>query len=428
MRLPKKIILKILLLGVAVFAKAAAFAPTNFFPPYAPTLRLPPVSECDPFRLGVNVEWGKTHKGRNWDGKKRNVLQINDDTQSTIAMFEFATPDVLTPEFIAIRDALRIIGARDDGQRGHITLTGEFEQIDVTPHVRYVLPVNWCSGELALFLGLPIRHARIDGVHFTDLTNPLACPDQRVQELLTGSFDLLKLKTKALGNLSLDDWKETGLGDLLFTVGWSNDYPQDKDGLHNVELHAFIGVLFPTSEPKDEDRAFSIAFGNDGAWAMPFGLGIDLDFAHHIALGAEAQFEVIFDHTKTRRMKTHLSQTEFLLLNKGRASKDHGLTWKFYLYLQAYRFWRGLSFKTSYEYVKHDSDRLTPKSDDFNSAIVNSAHSLGEWNMHHFIFDINYDFLCTRFKPQLHFFYKLPITGKKVINPHTIGGQLAVNF
>jgi len=146
-------------------------------------------------------------------------------------------------------------------------------------------------------------------------------------------------------------------------------------------------------------------------------------------LGLDAQFEVVLDDSKDRRMKTHPYQTEFLLLNKGRSTKEHGLTWKFYLYAQAFQFWRGLSLKAAYEYIKHDNDRLSPKTDDFNANIANTARSLEEWYTHNLIFSLNYDFFkCKRIKPQLSLFYKLPLTGKRVVMPQTLGGQLTLNF
>lgn len=432
MRLNKFLTYKIMLLAGLVSAEAMAFAPTNFFPPYDPNLRLANAPAGNPFRIGVNVEWGQGRHARNWNGDKVNVLQVYDQDQSTIAMLEQPSPELeANPDFITLRDMLRIFGARDDGIRGHVLFRGKFEQWDVTPYVRYVLPLC-ITGQLALAVALPFRHASISDLSYQDLTQDRGCQDNKTKELLTGSVDTLKRVVKDLGNLNLDSWSKSGIGDLVATLGWSNDYPQDKDGLENVELSAFFGVSVPTGLKKDEDRAFSFAFGNDGAWSIPFGIAIDLDFKYYISLGAAANFEVIFDNTKTRRLVTEANQTEFLLLNKGRATIDHGFLWKFYLYLQGFHFWRGLSLKAAYEYVKHDDDRITPKSDDFNASVANAAFSLKEWNMHHMIFQLNYDTFqeCKGmwFMPQFSVFYKLPIYGKGIINPATVGGQIAINF
>ena len=89
-----------------------------------------------------------------------------------------------------------------------------------------------------------------------------------------------------------------------------------------------------------------------------------------------------------------------------------------------------MSAKAAYEYIKKDSDSLSPKSDDFNSGVANAARWLDEFNSHHVIFSLNYDFFkeFKSFKPQLSLFYKVPVGGKGVIAPNTWGGQLAVSF
>jgi hypothetical protein len=437
--------IKQIILGISLvaLAEANAFAPTNFFPPYDPALKLPPVGVKTPFRLGFNVEYGDTHNARDWNGDKHNVLQIYNKTESTIAMLEQPTTAVNTPDFQKFVKLIRTLGgasrpagisgrgAWDDGERGHLELTGKFEQWDITPHGRYLFDIG-SAGELGINLALPIRYAQLHNVNIQDLTGSsivgtLPTVDTEVKEYLTTP---IKHLAEEFGDLDLNNWDKTDFGDLALWLDWNKDFAQDKGALKNVAINAKLGLTFPTGLEKDENKAFSFAFGHDGAWAMPFGIGLDLDFKHHIALGAEAEFEVTFDHSKTRRMMTHPFQTEFLLLNKGDASKDHGLMWKFYLYLQGYRFWKGLSLKAAYEYVKHDSDSLSPKSNEFNSSYVNMAHSLNEWYMHHFIFSLNYDCLTTwkKVKPQFSLFYKLPVTGKGIVNPHTFGGQFALSF
>ena len=187
----------------------------------------------------------------------------------------------------------------------------------------------------------------------------------------------------------------------------------------------------PTAEKKNIDNAFSIPLGNDGAWGIPLGAGLGLDFEHHIRLGGDVEFVVFLNETHVRRLKTDYNQTEILLLNKGNTTLDAGLTWKFNLFLQAYRVWKSLSFKIAYEYIKHDSDKLSEKTDTFNYDIINSANSLKEWNTHNLIFQLNLDFFKWGkifAKPQMSLFYKLPLTGKNVINSQNIGGQIGFNF
>jgi hypothetical protein len=153
---------------------------------------------------------------------------------------------------------------------------------------------------------------------------------------------------------------------------------------------------------------------------------------HGFRCGGEFEMLAFFDQKRERRLKTDENQTDFLLLHKGIATKSFGFSYKFNLFVQAQRFLGGLSAMVAYQFFRHDDDKLTAESNDFSYHIINSAHSLHEWGMQNFVFQLNYDFFkeCKNswFKPQISLFYKLPITGKRVINPETFGGQIAVNF
>jgi hypothetical protein len=425
----KKILLGLLLVSAQALQ---AFAPTSLFKPWDPNFRLEP-RDKNPFRIGMNVEYSTGNEGRNGESKSANVLQLYEATQATIPM-------VMNAQNQDAGRLLRALGAAapgmplDDGTRGHVAVTGDYNQLDTTFHARYDLPVhNLIPGHLGLSVAVPVRHAEVKNVKSTDKTPSLYAVDYAVQNQLSTPATLKKL-AKDLGGLDLSNWSQTGVGDTAIMFDWSNHYEQDKEGLESVEFLLKLGVSVPTAQSRDEDKAFSLALGNDGAWSMPIGMGLNLDFKHHVRFGGEFELEAIFKHSKTRRMLTEAHQTRFLLLNKGDATLDSGLSWKFNLFLQAFRFYGGLSGKVAYQYFKHDDDRLTPKLNQFDSTIVNSAKWLNEWNMHNVVFQLNWDAGCCQatrnwpVAPQLSLFYKLPITGKNVINPHSFGGQLALNF
>jgi len=415
----------------ASFQTICGYAPNNFFEPYDPNWRLA-VAPDTKFRLGVNAEFGHTHVGRNHGKNKVNVLQIYDPTQSTIAMVMMPTPSIKDILPIKLPELTSAAGApTDDGFRGRICMKGRFELIDFTFYGTYLLPQHVVPGDLTLSAYLPVRRAKTSDVIFKDLTRKNTEADLDISAFLAG-FQNFKKSLREVADLDLNEVTETGLGDLVFVLDWQGDYRQNKEYLKNVTMFAMLGLSLPTGKKKDEDRAFSTALGNDGAVGMPIGLGMELDFVHNITAGIDVEFLILFDESRVRRLKTDRRQTEFLLLNRGRSTLDHGLTWKFNLFLEGLHIVRGFSAKVAYEYVKHDDDRLTAKSDCFNHSVINSAASLEEWNMHHFIFKLNYDFFAEcknkRVVPQLGLFYKLPVTGKGIINPATFGGQLAFNF
>jgi hypothetical protein len=408
-----------------------AFAPHNFFKPYNYNLRYQDgMKKENPLSFGLNFEVGSSRTGKNADSATRNILALHEDTQSFIpALINAQSPAVTT--FAAVLYAAGR-GLDDDGTRGHVALNGHFEMIDATLRGRYVLPLSMINGKLAISAAMPIRSVKVSGVTAQDKTANIFPADTAIRPF-TQSFASIAAKLKDLGNVDWSDFSSRGVGDLVIMLDWMNNYQQQKDGLENVQLIAKIGVSLPTAPERDEDKVFSISRGNDGAWSVPFGLGLNLDFQYNIRLGLEAEFEIMFDHSREFRMKTAPGQTQFMLLNKGRATIDHGFNWHFNLMAQAYRFWRGCSLGVTYEYAKHDDDRLTPHDNSFDVTMANSASWLREYNMHHFIFKASWDGSCytcplRRFTPHASIFYKMPIDGRNVILTHSFGGQLGVSF
>jgi len=434
MRVTSKLF-KTLALLLASSAQLTAFAPTNFFKPYDANLDL--LGECkkkQPFKIGANVEYGFDHAGKDWNGNSKNVLKLYEPTQQFISAVRNApaTNTAAANQYAALV-ALPLLAAIDDGARGHVDINGRFEMVDISVHGRYEMPFKAIPGSLGLSLMLPIRDARM----YNNSNSYTYKGERGIFAVDAVVYNQVKDRAamqenmKRLGNLDWTDWAKTDVGDLVIMLDWANRYKQEKDGLEAVEIKAKLGLSCPTAAERDEDKVFAVALGNDGAWAMPFGVGLNIDFKYHIRLGADAQFEVIFDHTKNYRMKTDLNQTRFMLLNKGNASMDYGFTWKFNLLAEAHRFAYGLSVSAAYEYLKHDDDRLSPQSNAFDASVVNSANWLKEYNTHNLIFKLNWDgraCLKQRFAPQLSVFYKLPIDGKNVLLQDTIGGQLAINF
>jgi len=431
----KQILKQLALVSSAFVATASPFAPTTFFQPYDPNLRLPEWRH-QTIKVGAVLEYGTTSRAQNWNGKRKNILQIHNDTESTIAMLQSANDSGAAKYQLQLLDGDPGSAdyATDDGTRGHVELNGDFSEFQTIVYGQYKLPsFDFIPGALKLEAHLPVKSIKVDNVRRTDktlsTTDTLYLSDDLVKNYVVGLDDSIK----TLGsNLSLGNFSKTGIGDTVLMLYWDNNFKQDKTTLKNVNLYAKLGLSIPTGVKKDQDKAFSFALGNDKAWGLPAGLGIGLDFKYHIRAGADVEFLVLFDETHDRRMKTTKTQTDFLLLNKGRATMDHGLTWKFNLFLQAFQFMGGFSAKFAYEYIKHDDDRLHPKNNDFNYDVVNSAKSLSEWNSHNLIFQANYDFFDELYrsvcKPQIGFFYKLPVGGKNIVDAQTIGGQLTFNF
>jgi len=406
----------------------SAYAPTNFFRPYEVDYRLHDwKTNKTNLRLGVAAEYGTTSKCRDWDENKKNVLQRYNEKESSIAMLLGAPTGSATDRF-ARSLGLSAATATADGCRGAFTLTGEYEQAGCTFFGKYKLPIN-LEGTFTLGVYVPLQSMEFKNVKWCDNTKDVLIADKEFKDEVSSK---LACKAKALGCLDINEkgWKETGIGDVAVILQWYKNFKQSKEYLKNVRVNTQLGLTIPTGKKQDIDQALSLPLGNDGAYAIPFSLGLDLDFVQNMRAGIDLSILGHFDKTRTYRMKTAAEQTDFLLLNKGIATKSQGVTWKFTLYAQAKKIFHGLSGMVSYHFVKNDETRLHPKSYNFDHSIVNSAQSLKEWSTHSFVFQVGYD-PCGKkapFKPHLSLFYKLPVAGKRSILANTFGRQVAVAF
>ena len=191
-------------------------------------------------------------------------------------------------------------------------------------------------------------------------------------------------------------------------------------------------MSFPTGDEKNEDNALLFSLGNDGAWGLPLGAHLDLDFNRYVRSGIEVNYLGLFDKKKVRRLKTDLDKTDFLLLHKGEATRSYGPRWKFTFYVQLQPFIRGVSLMAAYQFLKAEPDTLYPQSNDFIHSIVNTAQTLKEWNIHSSVFQFNFDtsvFKSMRwFKPRFSVFAKLPFMGRRSLMVDTFGGQVSLAF
>ncbi len=405
------------------------FAPTNFFNVNDPFF-LPTNSNPGHFNFSAHVEAGRTSRGHNSGGQHRNILQIYNDAESVIPMLRNPTPSVAANGSDDLLIKLRRLhgGSVTACNRGFVQFHGTFSQLEVALHSSYTWQSCKIPGEFSLRLHQPFIIKKISSICRTDLTNPHYCADVQVQEFIKD----LDTHTQKIGNLSLCKWEKSGLGDLIAELEWRKRFEclnnNSETVIKTVMLYAKVGASFPIAKHRNEDCAFSMPLGNDGHWGIPAGLGIQIDFMKYINVGLSADFLALFKETHNRRLKTHCMQTDFLLMNTGCAVKDPGFTWQFEGFAQWKDIQAGLSIKILYQFINHLSDSLSIDKGFFDSDIINTAENLKEWHSHNLVFSIAQAYPNFWGKPEFSFFYKLPVGGERVIDSHTIGGQLHLTF
>ncbi len=387
--------------------------------PYDTSIR-PTFNNLHWWQIAFYAEGGfHNAKGFDSEGSVANPLRIWNCQQNALAMLEgFPEGSIIDQFRAALLDS-------DNGIRGRFIVDGDLQLNFSTAFAANLYFANdWRIG-----LYLPVYKMTLKDVTFIDQTPNVDNLDKLVHELLT---DNLAQNVRELGCLDIGGWDRAGVGDLTLLVEWFRDFKQHKPFLKNVRVNWRWGIGFPTGLRENEDLIFAIPFGYDGAISMPFGLGLDMTLGKNFKCGMDVQLTQIFGHTRTRRIKTDLEQTELLLLEKTKVFKDSGLVQRFNLDFEFYRFLKGLSFKVTYQYLKQGDADYSLKTQEFSTNIANTSPRLDNFTMHHmipkFTYDCGYHWPEGRVRPELGLYMRLPFNGKNVALFPTIGGVISVDF
>lgn len=424
----------VVLVAVMIPARSAAeYLLSNFNRPYDRMYMIDewPNSNGKPSLLSFfqTIEYGLDATGRDRRGNQVCPFSIFAPAESSIAML-MGLPcghccEPLLNELSASNAMLT-----DDGCRGRFKVTGDYHEWDYVLHNRLNFAIPNISGRFFFTVHVPVKHRACTNICWNDQTQLRTLSDFLVRDNIACPLASLAL---CQGNLNLCSKSKTGIGDVVFELGWYQDFPQQRENLQNARITLRAGLSAPTAAARDENFVFDLPLGYDGAWAIPASLAIDLNMNYSFMTGIEFEILKIFDHIKDRRLKTARCQTDFLLLDVASARKQCSISWKFDVYAGFEHVVDGFSAFMRYQFVKADEDYLHVQcTNQFNEQVVNSAQYLDDWIYQNLIFQLNYDFFKLAknsiIKPQCMFFYKIPLSGRRVIMAHTIGGGIAFSF
>lgn len=385
--------------------------------PYEQMLR-PEMRADYSMQLVLVPEHGFGQTGFDEDGDRINVLKLWHKDQNALKMLEGADP--LSP----IGQRRILIGANDDGMRGHFEVTGD---LDYRFGLAFSGRIGFCHG-LSVSAYLPYYSLKLAQVVWREKTLNLTADDARVKHYLTDDFFT---NLKQLGGLEVQGWSRSGLGDLTIMGEWIRDFKQKKEFLHNVRLQARCALLVPTGKRADEDLLFAQPFGIDGAFGCLFGGGLTLTIAHYLRTGVDVELTHLFSTMRMRRIKTQKDQTELLLLQKAEALRDYGLLQRFNVYAELYHILNDFSCKIGYQFLRHNDDALSPCSSNFSTAIANTAKNLQEWTLHNMFFMVSYDRkhdTCEKIHPYVSCYVKIPFNGQFMSSFKTVGIEMSLDF
>lgn len=233
-------------------------------------------------------------------------------------------------------------------------------------------------------------------------------------------------------NISLADVDKTGAGDLVLSLGWTQNCHEISD-LDFVDTTLSFGVLAPTSKKQDYNLAFDLPLGYNGHIGMPFEAGVAAGAYDWFTLGGYLNAVCFFHTTDTIPLKTHSEQEGIIKLARGEVKIDRGTLWQAAGYAKADHVVRGLSLFAGYSFVKQNPTSLTPTCDNsecFDPCIINSDVALQGWRMHTLNFMVDYDFTKedSFLGPRFGVFYNMQVGGQRIYKTNMAGGTLGLDL
>lgn len=411
---------KILYVAVALTCyNAFGLAPTNFlrdfdtnFWPFSPSIKR--------FQWTTIGAAGFCEQGRNSAGNVVNVAQTWNAQQDALAMLKGFAPG--TPQY----ELAQVLNVNDDnGTRGHFVVTGKYNMMLSFVNV---LHVNLPQG-FFIDASIPFYATRLHHVDWVDLTPDVTLEDRLTKTLLTNNIYQV---TETLGDgLNITGWEKSGFGDTALFAGWFGRFLQEKDWIKEVLVSVRIGVTFPTGVKADQNVIMPLAFGNDGAFGLPFGAGLDVRFRQWCWVGGHLTFMHIFDHTRDYRVATNAAQTSFLYLQKAQARCEYGFVQIANLYIEP-RLYHGISFRAAYEHLKQSRNALYMMSNNYSTPAANTTANLAEWTVHQLLFQLKWDSTWQKpdcgFCPQVSLFAIVPFNGRSSIQTNMVGVSANLSF
>lgn len=392
----------------------------NFLYPYDTLIR-PDYVAGTKFQFDFFGETGvKDAQGYNSNSNSVNPLLIYSCDQNALAMLDGFAENSLQGQ---LRKALPV----DNGVGGHFVVNG-----DLTVRFGGAFGFHYFFlPNTMLTLYLPVYAQRLKNVAWYNQTPDNTAADRTIRELLTDNF--FDNVSRLGAGLNLLGWNREGFGDASLLVEWFKDHPQQyRPMLKNIRLNGRFGFTLPTGLKEGIDTIFAYPFGNNGATGVLAGGGLDALLGQQFKLGFDVQLIQPFATMVERRIKTSISQTNLLLLEKSCVQMEFGIIQRFNLYIQAYHVVKGLSAKAGYQFYKRGDNTITIINNNFSSGIANSDPALQEIMIHQAEFEVTYDFGVhmkdDAIKPALSIFTRVPFNGTRAALAQTVGVVFSLMF
>lgn len=182
-------------------------------------------------------------------------------------------------------------------------------------------------------------------------------------------FDPLVPLMRQLG-LDICNFTKWGVEDLYFSFYWRHayviNYNRDLSWARVLAIPFFrIGVGAPSGRAKEQDKFFSVPFGNNnGSTSINLNAGMNFDFVETVEIGTEVGWSHFFSRTiDNYRVPTNFMQSSIFPWTAP-ITIDPGDSAYVAAKLAAYHFVDRLSFYGQWIYVHHNKDNRKLGTDD----------------------------------------------------------------
>jgi hypothetical protein len=182
-------------------------------------------------------------------------------------------------------------------------------------------------------------------------------------------FDPLVPLMRQLG-LDICNFTKWGVEDLYFSFYWRHayvlNYNRDLSWARALAIPFFrIGVGAPSGRAKEQDKFFSVPFGNNnGSTSFNLNAGLNFDFAETVEIGGEFGWSHFFSRTiDNYRVPTNFLQSSIFPWTAP-VTIDPGDSAYVGFKLAAYHFLDRLSFYGEWLYVHHNKDNRKLQTQD----------------------------------------------------------------
>jgi len=242
----------------------------------------------------------------------------------------------------------------------------------------------------------------------------------------------LTLMTPFLNEHSLktNGSNDVGLSDSTLFIGWSYSY-EDTTYFDFIDTTLKTGVLFPTGKKADIDELFSIPYGYNGYWGIPFSGDMSVGAYDWLTLGAHLDAVFFIPREQCLRLRTAKESPQGLIvLEKGMARVGEGIVWRAGLYTKADHICNGLSLLAGFTYEQQNKDSVCPKDTIlFPKSLTHNDERFEKWARSIFHALIEYDFTREDATTGARFsvFVDIELSGLRTFNINTSGGYLGVD-